>query len=65
MPKKLDPAVDARPARELPKFILRFSEELRGKIKAAAVKNRRSMTAEIVRLIEQGFELREKMEGAE
>lgn len=45
-------------ARELPKFILRFSAELRDKIKTAAEQNKRSMTAEIVQLIEEGFEHR-------
>ena len=46
-------------AREQPKFIVRLSEDLRDKIKAAADKNKRSMNAELVHLIEEGFEQRE------
>lgn len=41
------------PSSELPKFMLRLPDGLRGRIKAVAAANRRSMNAEIIVALEE------------
>lgn len=53
-----------KPARELPKFILRFSEGMRDRIKSEAEANNRSMTAEIALLLEEALAQRDRDEEA-
>lgn len=46
------------PSNNIPKFMIRWSEEAKEQVKIAAAKNRRSMNAEVLTLIEEGFTYR-------
>lgn len=52
-------------SRKLDQYIVRFPDGMRERIKAAAEKNNRSMNAEIVKLIDEGFEQRAHFEWIE
>lgn len=52
----------AKPGRGSDQFPLRFPEGMRDRIKASADKNSRSMNAEIIKLIEEGYEQRDHFE---
>lgn len=53
------------PVQPQDKYIIRFPDGMRDRIRASAEANNRSMNAEIVKLIEEGYELRAEKEWLE
>lgn len=51
------------PSRDLDKFVLRMPEGMRDNIRIEAVRNKRSMNAEIVYHLERAYDLTENEKG--